>query len=95
LPCVFFEAMACELPVIATDVDGARDAIVDEENGFLHRVHDIEGMANSTLKLIHDPSLRQSMGRMGKSRVMEFDISTSVATLEAAYQKHLAALNSP
>jgi glycosyltransferase involved in cell wall biosynthesis len=90
LPCVFFEAMACELPIVATDVDGARDAIVDGSNGFLHPPRDIEGMANSTLKLIQNPSLRESMGRQGKSRVMEFDINTSVATLEAAYQKCLA-----
>jgi hypothetical protein len=32
------------------------------------------------------------MGKRGKSRVMEFDISTSVANLEAAYQKCMEAL---
>src|SRR3989442_9124167 len=90
LPCVFSEAMACELPIVANDVDGARDAIVEGGNGFLHPPRDIEGMANSVLKLIRDPSLREAMGRQGKSRVTEFDISTSVATLEAAYQKCLA-----
>jgi glycosyltransferase involved in cell wall biosynthesis len=90
LPCVFFEAMACELPIVATDVDGARDAIVDGGNGFLHPPRDIEGMAKSAIKLIQDPALRETMGRQGKNRVMEFDINTSVATLEAAYQKCLA-----
>ena len=90
LPCVFFEAMVCELPIVATDVDGARDAIVEGGNGFLHQPHDIEGMANSALKLIQDRALREMMGRNGKSRVMEFDISASVGTLEAAYQKYLA-----
>jgi glycosyltransferase involved in cell wall biosynthesis len=91
LPCVFSEAMAGELPIVATGVDGAREAIVDGENGFLHRPHDIEGMAKSVLRLVEDPALRQEMGRRGKSRVMEFDISTSVATLESAYRKYLAA----
>jgi glycosyltransferase involved in cell wall biosynthesis len=94
LPCVFFEAMACELPIVATDVDGARDAIVEGGNGFLHQPHNIEGMAKSAIRLIQDPALRETMGRLGKSRVMEFDISTSVATLEAAYQKHLCRLKS-
>jgi glycosyltransferase involved in cell wall biosynthesis len=84
--------MACELPVVATDVDGARDAIIEGDNGFLHPPRDIEGMAKSALKLIRDPALRESMGRQGKARVMEFDISTSVATLEAAYQKYLSHL---
>ncbi len=89
LPCVFSEAMAAELPIVATNVDGAREAIVDGESGFLHQPHDIEGMARSVLKLIADPALRKEMGRRGKSRVMEFDISTSVANLEAAYRECL------
>ena len=91
LPCVFSEAMAGELPIVATNVDGAREAIRDGDNGFLHQPHDIEGMARSVLKLIADPMLRTAMGRQGKSRVMEFDISTSVANLEAAYQECLNA----
>src|SRR5262249_39190861 len=74
LPCVFSEAMACELPIVATNVDGAREAIVDGENGFLHSPHDIEGMAQSVLKLIADSELRQKMGQIGKKRVRAFDI---------------------
>ena len=86
LPCVFSEAMAVELPLVATSVDGAREAIVDGENGFLHEPHDIEAMARSVVRLVRDPELRATMGRRGKSRVMEFDISTSVANLELAYR---------
>ena len=52
LRCVFSEAMAGDLPIVATNVDGAREAIVDGENGFLHQPHDVEGMSGSVLKLI-------------------------------------------
>jgi len=90
LPCVFSEAMAGELPIVATNVDGAREAIIDGENGFLHDPHDIEGIARSVLKLAGDPDLRQRMGRRGKNRVMQFDISTSVAALNKAYEEALA-----
>lgn len=89
LPCVFSEAMAGELPIVATNVDGAREAIIDGDNGFLHEAHDVEGMASSVLRLVTDPELRREMGRRGRSRVMEFDISTSVATLESAYRECL------
>jgi glycosyltransferase involved in cell wall biosynthesis len=89
LPCVFSEAMASGLPIVATNVDGAREAIVDGDNGFLHEPHDIEGMARSVLELVSDPELRREMGRKGKTRVMEFDISTSVSNLEAGYRKCL------
>jgi glycosyltransferase involved in cell wall biosynthesis len=89
LPCVFSEAMACELPIVATNVDGAREAIVNGENGYLHEPHDVEGMADSVLKLIGNPDLRRTQGEVGKSHVMEFDIGTSVAVVEATYQEHL------
>ena len=89
LPCVFSEAMAGELPIVATNVDGAREAIVDGDNGFLHKPHDVEGMARSVLQLVRNPELRQSMGQRGKSRVMEFDISTSVTALASAYRECL------
>jgi glycosyltransferase involved in cell wall biosynthesis len=89
LPCVFSEAMAGELPIVATNVDGAREAIIHGENGYLHDAHDIEGMAASVLKLINDSNLRREMGRRGRARVMEFDISTSVSSLESAYRECL------
>ncbi len=89
LPCVFSEAMACELPIVATNVDGAREAIVHEENGFLHEPHDIQGMAQSVLRLAGNSGLRRTMGARGKSRVMDFDIGTSVSNLESAYRECL------
>jgi glycosyltransferase involved in cell wall biosynthesis len=87
LPCVFSEAMASELPIVATNVDGAREAINDGENGYLHQPHDIEGMARSVIELASNPELRRSMGKRGKARVSEFDIQTSVNHLEEAYRQ--------
>ena len=89
LPCVFSEAMACELPIVATNVDGAREAITDGENGYLHEPHDVERMAESVLKLVDDADLRNTMGSRGKSGVMEFDIATSVAAVESVYRQYL------
>jgi glycosyltransferase involved in cell wall biosynthesis len=89
LPCVFSEAMANELPIVATNVDGAVEAIRDGENGYVHKPRDVYGMAASVLKLVNDPELRRAMGRKGRDRVMEFDIGTSVANLETAYQECL------
>jgi glycosyltransferase involved in cell wall biosynthesis len=86
---VFSEAMACELPIVATNVDGAREAIIEGDNGYLHEPHDITGMAQSVLKLIADAELRRTMGKRGKNRVMEFDIGTSVDTVESTYQECL------
>src|SRR5581483_1453279 len=84
LPCVFSEAMASELPIVATNVDGAREAINDGENGYLHQPHDIDGMARSVIQLVQDPELRRTLGSRGRARVSEFDIQTSVTRLEEA-----------
>jgi len=92
LPCVFSEAMAAEVPIVATNVDGAREAITDGESGFLHEPHDIDGMARSVLKLATDRGLRERMARSGKARVAEFDIEASLKTLESEYRSCLAAV---
>jgi glycosyltransferase involved in cell wall biosynthesis len=89
LPCVFLEAMAGELPIVATNVDGAREAIIDGETGYLHQPHAIQAMADSVTKLVADPGLRERMGLQGRAHVMEFDIDRSVATLESAYRECL------
>jgi glycosyltransferase involved in cell wall biosynthesis len=92
LPRIFSEAMASELPIVATKVDGARDAILHGENGFLHEPHDIAGMARSVLTLVEDSNLRLKMGQNGRSRAMEFDVDTSVAKQDEVYRRHLEAL---
>jgi glycosyltransferase involved in cell wall biosynthesis len=92
LPCVFSEAMASELPIVATNVDGAREAIVDGETGFLHEPHDVRGMAQSVIELVRNPERRRLMGSRGKTRVPEFDIETSVTRLEQAYRECLSML---
>ena len=93
LPCVFSEAMALELPIVATNVDGAAEAIVSGETGFLHEPHDIEGMADSVNTLLSNTALRKTMGEKGRSRVGEFDINTAVSVLEDSYRTHTSILD--
>src|SRR4030095_12602662 len=62
LPRIFSEAMASELPIVATKVDGALDAILDGDNGFVHEPHDIQGIARSVLTLVQDSALRLTLG---------------------------------
>jgi len=88
-PCVLSEAMASRLPIVATDADGAREAIIDGETGFVCRRRDVEAIAERVLQLAADPKLRRSMGEAGLRRAHEFDIETSVARLESAYRECL------
>lgn len=89
LPCVFPEAMASGVPIVATDVGGAREAVIDGETGFLFATHDVEGMAKAVLKLLGDRELRTTLAENGRRRVAEFDARAAFVGLESQYRKCL------
>lgn len=70
-PLSIMEAMAMELPVVASRVGGIPDLVRDGEDGFLHEASDLEGMAQSVVRLVDDATLRDRQGRSGKQRVLE------------------------
>jgi N-acetyl-alpha-D-glucosaminyl L-malate synthase BshA len=57
------EAMACEVPVIASRVGGIPEVVTDGETGFLSEVGDIEKMAADAAHLLSDTPLRREMGK--------------------------------
>jgi N-acetyl-alpha-D-glucosaminyl L-malate synthase BshA len=65
------EAMSCKVPVISTNVGGLPEVVVDGENGFMHEVGDVEGMAASALKLLLDEPMRKAFGEAGRRRSVE------------------------
>ena len=70
-PISLMEAMATELPVVASAVGGVPDLVRHGEDGFLHDADDIEGMAQSVRTLVDDTALRARQGRAGKQRILE------------------------
>ncbi|HEX7088087.1 MAG TPA: N-acetyl-alpha-D-glucosaminyl L-malate synthase BshA [Vicinamibacterales bacterium] len=80
------EAMACEVPVVASRVGGLPEVIDDGEAGFLHAPEDIEGMAHSVGRLLDDEELRQRMGTAGRWIAVErFSTEKIVPQYEEAY----------
>jgi N-acetyl-alpha-D-glucosaminyl L-malate synthase BshA len=65
------EAMACEVPVVASRVGGIPEVIEDGVTGFLHPPEALDDMAASALKLLTDQDLREQMGRAACRRVRE------------------------
>ena len=51
-PNVIIEAIACGLPVVATDVGGNREIVTSEELGFLVKFGDSKGLGNAVLKAL-------------------------------------------
>ncbi|MBI4020051.1 MAG: glycosyltransferase family 4 protein [Candidatus Aenigmarchaeota archaeon] len=68
MPKVLLEAMACGVPVVATNVCGNRD-VVDERAGFLVKAGDPQNLAHKIKELLEDDGLRSRMGREGRRRV--------------------------
>jgi N-acetyl-alpha-D-glucosaminyl L-malate synthase BshA len=54
------EAMACEVPVVASRIGGLPEVIDHGVSGFLHAPDDLEGMAASALRLLTDEALHRS-----------------------------------
>jgi glycosyltransferase involved in cell wall biosynthesis len=66
---VFLEAMATELPVLATDVSAVPEVVVPDATGLLVPPSDPEALAAGLERLARDPDLRSSLGRSGADRV--------------------------
>jgi glycosyltransferase involved in cell wall biosynthesis len=92
LPRVFPQAMAAGLPIVATRVAGAPDAVVPDETGWLVEVGDTEGLAARLRTLAEDPARARRMGQAGLARVEEFSARRMVDQLAELYQE-LAARN--
>jgi len=71
LPISILEAMRAGLPVIASDVGGVREAVVDGETGFLVDRGNLVMLRSRLLQLLGDPELRKKMGEAGRQRYLE------------------------
>ena len=80
------EAMACEVPVVASRVGGLPEVIEDGLTGFLHAPMDLDGMAKSALALLQNQSLHRQIVGAAQQRVSEkFCADRVVPMYEACY----------
>jgi phosphatidylinositol alpha-1,6-mannosyltransferase len=68
---VLLEAQACAKPVVAFGVGGAKEAVLQNQTGFLPELGDTEGLADRLLELLGDEALRLKMGDAGRRFVSE------------------------
>lgn len=65
------EYMAAARPVVATDVGGAREAVIDGETGYIVSPSDPDVMAQRIVELLRDPMRAKTMGQRGRLVVEE------------------------
>ncbi len=81
------EAMAASRPVIATNVGGNPELIVDRKTGLLVPKKDPKKMASAIIRLLKDKKLRDNMGKAGKRRAERyFSIEKQAESYKSLYK---------
>jgi len=65
------EAMACGLPVVATDVPGTRDILAGGEGGVLVPTNDLRATVEACQAILADETLRSGLGRDGRRTAVD------------------------
>ena len=85
------EAMACEVPVVASNVGGLPEVISNGVSGFLRDPGDLDGMAGDAIALLTDPVLHRTIADAARARVRdEFCVDRVVPIYERYYERVLA-----
>ena len=88
LPKVLLEAAACGLPIVATDVPGCREIVINNGNGILVPDRNVDMLAKAIEKLVNEPELRAMMGKKGRELVeKEFSSDKVIAETLQLYKR--------
>lgn len=90
LPIAMLEAMACEVPVVATRAGGIGEVIQHGKQGFLCEVEDWEDLEKYCLSILSDNELHKKMSKAARQQVLEnFSMNKMVLELEKVYNSVL------
>jgi glycosyltransferase involved in cell wall biosynthesis len=90
IPVVLMEAMAMEIPCIATSINGIPELIRDGIDGLLVAPSDVDGLVTAMARLMDEPALRESLGKAGRKRVLEdYELSANADRLNEVFQARL------
>ena len=84
------EAMACGVPVVASNVGGLPEVVIDGVTGFLHPPQEVEQMAASAIEILSSPALHARMAEDGQRLAVErFSADRIVPQYAALYERTL------
>ena len=91
LSIAMIEALACGLPIIASDAPGLRDFINHEQNVLLFPVHDYKALAERILILANDKMKRAELSRGARqSFEREYDMRHNIKPLDSLFRRYAA-----
>jgi len=84
------EAMACSVPVIASDAGGIPEVVRSGETGYLAPPGDVATMSQRALQVLQDPAEHERLKRNAAARALEFSADRVVPRYEKLYEEVLA-----
>lgn len=92
IPVVLMEAMAMEIPCVATMITGIPELIRNGQDGLLVPASDDAAMAHAIRLLMDDFEVRRTLGKAGRERVAQFyNLDVNIPRLERIFRRRLAA----
>jgi phosphatidylinositol alpha-mannosyltransferase len=83
------ESMACETPIVCSDIMGFRDVVEDGREALLVRCSDTGALADGLVRLLDDESLRGRLGATGRQRALAYDWTNVTAQVLEVYSSVL------
>lgn len=81
------EAMACKVPVVATNVGGLPELVTQGESGFMSNLGDIDDMAKNAMYILEDCTRLEEFKERALQRAKEFELSLILPIYENFYEE--------
>jgi L-malate glycosyltransferase len=79
------EAMACHVPVVASNTGGIPEVIQEGKSGYMCNVGDVDGMAKAAIHILHDDQTLNAFKERAYTRALEFDVKNILPLYEQVY----------
>lgn len=89
---VYLEAQASGAVLVASDIPGVREVVVDGETGLLFKLGDVEALAAKTLSVARDRVLREAIARQARTAVVVHELDACVTRYEIALMEAVRGL---
>jgi glycosyltransferase involved in cell wall biosynthesis len=88
LPYVILEAMSAEKAIVASDINGIPEEIVNGVSGILVPPRDPKALSEAIISLLNNPQKGREMGVCARKRFLEFfTIEKMIASIEGLYEQ--------
>lgn len=83
-----FEAMACRIPVVATNVGAMSDCAIQGKTALISEPKNVQALSQNIIALIEDERKREQIAQAGHEYIKQFTWERAVDKMERTLQRH-------